>query len=706
MLVFLCSLLIFAATLVLTWKLRGSVFWSLGMAGVAGTILWVVGPPENTAQSMATPDDRTIHADDPFISSRACRACHPAEYETWRNTYHSTMTQHASVASVLPPWKGELEDSGRTYRLYMDGERYMVDIPVYGTEGRQPTDRQQREVVMTTGSHHMQIYWIRSPFADAPDQQTGAKLFRERCASCHLDSDEETEPIYLDYAEIPPPEVRAALNTPDHLQRITPPLNETQTMAVLDYVDRIQIQSSLQQFPFAWWIKDGRWIHEEHTFLQPPVDPTKEEPYEQVWSNSCDECHSVAPTSSWDSKSGHPNAAVAELGIACEACHGSAKAHANANRNPVSRYLTRMNHESEGTIIQPKSLDHRRSSAVCGRCHSELVFPHGKSEMNWQPGELLEDHLKVVQRMEPPYPEWLEQTLEEEPDLLDAAFWKDGTMRVAGRDYNAMVLSGCYERGELSCLSCHQLHGSPPNDQLKPQMQGDAACIQCHPAEAESGESHTHHPIASEGSRCMNCHMPHTTIGLLGTIRSHRIDSPNAATAQATGRPDACSLCHLDAPLSRTAEHLTRWYGQPPLPETTYTLAPVSAAVSWFLRGDAAQRAVIASHMGWEPAIQASQGADWIPPYLAIGLTDPYAAVRYISGDSLSTFERYDTVFYDYTKDKEHQRAAARETGAIWKATPGFQRSKPEVLLNNGLDQTRLESYLHLRDHTPVSVSE
>ena len=35
-------------------------------------------------------------------------------------------------------------------------------------------------------------------------------------------------------------------------------------------------------------------------------------------------------------------------------------------------------------------------------------------------------------------------------------------VRVGGRDYTAMVESPCYLKGELSCLSCHQMHHPQP----------------------------------------------------------------------------------------------------------------------------------------------------------------------------------------------------------------------------------------------------
>jgi len=37
---------------------------------------------------------------DAYVSSDTCRACHPAEYASWRASYHRTMTQVATIDAV------------------------------------------------------------------------------------------------------------------------------------------------------------------------------------------------------------------------------------------------------------------------------------------------------------------------------------------------------------------------------------------------------------------------------------------------------------------------------------------------------------------------------------------------------------------------------------------------------------------------------
>jgi hypothetical protein len=153
--------------------------------------------------------------------------------------------------------------------------------------------------------------------------------------------------------------------------------------------------------------------------------------------------------------------------------------------------------------------------------------------------------------------------------------------------------------------------------------------------------------------------MPHTTYGLFTAIRSHRIDLPSAARSLLSGRPNACNLCHLDRSQAWTADHLSRWYGAPPV-AVEGDDRTVAASLVWLLRGDAAQRAVAAWHMGWEPARRAS-GDAWIAPFLAQLLDDPYSAVRFVAYRALRALPGFGDLQYDFVGAPDERRQAVRE---------------------------------------------
>ena len=184
-------------------------------------------------------------------------------------------------------------------------------------------------------------------------------------------------------------------------------------------------------------------------------------------------------------------------------------------------------------------------------------------------------------------------------------------------------------------------------------------------------------------------------------MRSHRIDSPSASRAHTTGRPDACTLCHTDETLTWSAQALRDWYGHevPDIGGDTR-----AASVEGLLRGDGAQRAVWAWHLGWAPAIAAS-GDDWQPAILAQALDDRYSAVRYIAGESLARFEGYVDVTYDFTAEPEARRGVRAEVLRRWRERGAAAR--PTVLVGaEGLDDDLVQLLLMVQDDRPVVVSE
>ncbi|MBB72931.1 MAG: hypothetical protein CMJ75_00310 [Planctomycetaceae bacterium] len=297
-------------------------------------------------------------------------------------------------------------------------------------------------------------------------------------------------------------------------------------------------------------------------------------------------------------------------------------------------------------------------------------------------------------------------------------FWDDGMVRLLGREYNAMIVSSCYtaQEGGIRCFSCHNMHqeqddGRPvdawANDQLKPATVSDSACTQCHQAATYQATSPTHHLAESSGSRCYNCHMPHTAYGLLKSVRSHHIDRPTVAAELASGRPNACNLCHLDQTLQWTSDYLSHWYGTPAV-ELSPDQQNVSAAVLWILTGDAGQRALAAVSMGRDAARDAS-GDDWMAPFLARLLEDPYVAVRYCAGRSLRKIDQFSNVEYDHVAPAEQRAAVAAGVLRTWSETTRTETGTRAATLVDpagNLLQGVLERLGAQRDDTSVNLAE
>ena len=610
--------------------------------------------PDAEAQPRSVRDRPIEVADDGYVSSRTCRACHPGSYANWYASYHRRMTQVATPETVIPDFDGiRLAAYSRHYRIDRRGDEFWVEMDDPAREGS-GGERVERRIVMTTGSHHQQIYW----FAAGPDRVLGL-------------------------------------------------------------------------FPFLYWITEQRWIPFPANFVVEPAPPSTIFPLATVigkWNTTCINCHAthgqqrIRGPRDMDTR-------AAEFGIACEACHGPGERHLQLNRDPQHRYGQHLGEGADSSIVNPADLSPRLASQVCGQCHSvATVVRDLKDVENWnehgfayRPGDELMKTRHLIGTNAEQHAPAVRALLASQPTFLRDRFWTDGELRVSGREYNALVDSACFARGrgerQLSCLSCHSMH--PPaddvrpleewaNDQLKPGMDGDAACTGCHRAFGAALAEHTHHAPESEGSRCLNCHMAYTTYGLLKAMRSHRIHSPTATESVETGRPNACNLCHQDRTLAWTADRLEQWYGTLP-PELSDDERGVAAAVLLALRGDAGQRALAAWSFAWPPARRAS-GSKWVIPYLAQLLADPYDAVRLIAQRSLRAQPGFANLEYDFLAPPGERAAVRLRLWRGWHRTrKTAKRPTGDPILidaDGSLDWTTFNRLLRQRDDRSVNLAE
>ncbi len=429
----------------------------------------------------------------------------------------------------------------------------------------------------------------------------------------------------------------------------------------------------LAQMPLVWHVGERRWVPRKSLFLAPNPESQFEETGR--WPRACIKCHTTNATQRHGDDG---RTRVAEFGIACEACHGPGAAHVELQterKDLAAEAIAAL--PIDTTIVSPAGLPHDRSSEVCGQCHAIHPLPSAVREkwevegFTYRPGDVLAESRDLLRGTNERNSPSMRALLTRTSVTLADFFWSDGEVRVSGREYNGLVESPCFQRGEMSCLSCHELHpstrdagslGEWADDQLRPGMRGSAACTQCHAeyAEPEKLLAHTHHAAGSSGSNCLNCHMPFTTYGLTKAMRSHTITSPSIAATLATGRPDACNQCHLDKPLGWAADHLHEWYGHD-RPQLEGDQEKIAASVLWALSGDAGQRALMAWSFGWKDA-RAVSGTGWMPPFLSTLLQDPYDAVRFVAMQSVRSDPRHASFALDFTQDIEQQRLAVRST--------------------------------------------
>jgi hypothetical protein len=576
-----------------------------------------------------------------YVSSNACRACHPGNYASWHASFHRTMTQVATSQSLPPDIDGlQLAHDGHEYKAERYGDKVFVRMRPDGGEYGKP-----QQVVLVTGSHNLQILWL----------ETGQGR-------------------------------------------------------------------TLQQFPFGYIVAEKMWAPVSATFLLPAN--MKEYYSTGAWNGACMDCHVTLGQSrfvsgnKWDSK-------VAEFGIACEACHSEGREHIERNRNPLRRFKIHVTTRSDPTVTNPASLKGPESGLACGQCHSVWAFNDMPDKIHFnrhgatfRPGAGDLSDRFVVQPNAPDHSEQKDFIRQTEPDFFHNRFWDDGMIRVTGREFNGVQASPCFRGGDFSCISCHEMHLDSPGqtdaktwartDQLKPKMDSDSACLQCHKDMSARLVAHTHHSAESSGSRCYNCHMPRTTFGLLHAMRSHQVSSPTVQESIAYGRPNACNLCHLDQTLGWASQHLHAWYNQP-VPELSEDDRSIAAAVQWVLKGDAGQRALIAWGMGWESA-QKISGRDWLYPYLIYMLTDSYAAVRFDALKSLRTLPGFSDFAFTYTAPDQTLGEGATRAYEKWlrevRSPNAVYRRETAIDSDGRVRQDVFQRLRSARDEKPIFLAE
>ena len=590
-----------------------------------------------------------------YVGAQVCAKCHKEEHKSWHSSYHRTMTQIASPETIKADFDGqEMKLGNTTYKIYRKGDEYWV-------RGHDP-EWEARQLPTEIRNH--------------PNPQMADK--------------------------------RIVMVTGSHkMHMFWMSWKHSDEQANQDELEN----NSLWLFPWVYMIEQEKWIPYEDSFI---ADPQFGRPA-TVWNQSCIACHAVAGQPHHEPKDDrfaiefHSN--IADFGISCEACHGPGKPHVEKHQTLLNTNVdVELSGTPDNTIINPERLGKEQQAQVCGQCHSLFESNHPESfladGLDYQPGNDLLANRKMIHHKDT------------DPSLLYYnMFWNDGTMRIGGREYTSLVQSKCYTHGEMTCLSCHSLHSmEEPSKQLGLNMNTDQACIQCHqePQYTTQLANHTHHQLNSEGSRCLNCHMPHTSYALMRGIRSHRIDSPMIRSNKKNEKPNACNLCHLDKTMQWTADNLSEWYGHPEV-ELDEQHQNVASSLVWLLQGNAVQRTLAAWHMSWEPTFETS-ATNWRLPFMIQLLNDDYAATRYVTWQSLMRLPEYqllqdDEAKYEFVSPAPERLAIQQALMNSWNHKMGdLPLSNPHLLFTpnetSQLNSAALIRLIQNRDNTSILMSE
>ncbi|MBI4471153.1 MAG: HEAT repeat domain-containing protein [Acidobacteria bacterium] len=302
-------------------------------------------------------------------------------------------------------------------------------------------------------------------------------------------------------------------------------------------------------FP-TWDVRKQKWFHSAE------IIPTGHhaEVSIQIWNQHCYNCHVSQEKQGYDIESDTYRTTFTETGINCEMCHG-----------PGSRHRALMLSGQYGDdlkIVHPGKLPPREQILICVQCHAPRImvqngFHPGKNYYDYYMPSLM--HFYIERWFDPP-------------------MWADGRMRRFATEGTALWQSRCFLEGAATCIGCHNPHLNTIN--RDPRFRDtDVLCTQCHAQFKDENvvAGHTHHPLESSGSHCIECHMPPITNMIKDQERDHTISIPVPENTALYGIPNACGICHTDRAAQWAAERMDRWYPNRPKPNlrraTAFTLA-------------------------------------------------------------------------------------------------------------------------------------
>ena len=310
-----------------------------------------------------------------------------------------------------------------------------------------------------------------------------------------------------------------------------------------------------QALPICWDTRpedEGgqRWFHLYPDEAIDHEDPLHWTGIHQNWNYMCAECHSTDLRKGFDLASDTFNTTWAEIDVSCEACHGRGSRHvqwAKAAPADKARYddghmglEVRLEDPGRGTwLISPETGSGMRLAPpvetleveTCARCHSRRSL----ATEDYQFGQpILNSHRLAL--------------------LEEGLYHADGQILEEVYVYGSFLQSKMYSQG-VTCVDCHDAH----TNQL--HFPGDAVCFRCHSQVKFASKEHHFHEVGTQGSFCVDCHMPVKNYMVVDPRHDHSLRVPRPDLSLELGTPNACSECHQDKPVQWSADWVVKWYG-------------------------------------------------------------------------------------------------------------------------------------------------
>jgi hypothetical protein len=420
---------------------------------------------------------------DSYVGASKCKECHEEQFNSWRKTYHSTMTQEANAENVQGNFDSKYYTywgitvqpqlkNGKYYFNYFDPEtkKFLYSLEITRTVGSRRYQQYLAKTENTDGNYYrLELLWhildkrwvhLNGAFLgndhQAFDSHTG--IWNQNCIFCHNTG---IKPNMLNYDEI---------------------VKQT---------------------------KEGKPLN-------------------------------LKVDSRFDSH-------VSDLGIACESCHANGEEHIKLNQNPIRRYFLRFTDTDDKSIVNPHKLTAKKSMDVCGQCHGQRTPKTYKLAREWmekgpsyRPGDNLEEHVNPVlkkSQLDNKSSDIFKLRFWEDGTPRLSAYEYQGLKQSKCHIDGDLTCNDCHNMHEgnpkgmitkenltnKACESCHQDLVANPSTHTKHKSNSDGSlCYNCHMPKIVYGVMafHRSHKIESPSPRleftnnkpnsCSACHLDKT----------------------------------------------------------------------------------------------------------------------------------------------------------------------------------------------------
>ncbi len=308
-------------------------------------------------------------------------------------------------------------------------------------------------------------------------------------------------------------------------------LDGTQNEYEISYTFGVEpLQQYLVEFPggkfqalrVSWDTEEKKWFHQYPSSRIDPDDWLHWTRGAQTWNTMCAECHSTDLRKNYNSQKEEFKTTFSEINVGCESCHGMGKKHVDWASNE---------NYSGKSFIDPVGRVQEAQINTCGPCHSRRV----KLTSNMKPGLPFEDQFMIQ-------------------DLDQQYYHPDGQIMEEDYVLGSFLQSRMFHENVM-CSDCHNPHN------LQLLAIGNNLCYQCHD-QSYGSQDHHFHPLSTEATECVNCHMTGKNYMVNDFRRDHSFRIPRPDQSIEYGTPNACNNCHSQKSNEWAAGWIEKWYGK------------------------------------------------------------------------------------------------------------------------------------------------